>query len=403
MKTFAFARCLVPRLHRAAIGLAFAALAAGAAGAAHSQEVQGITDNEILLGSHQDLSGPAASLGVPIRDGIRFAVDEINAAGGIHGRKLRLLVEDNAYDPKKAVLATQKLVTQDKVFAMIGTFGTPTSLASMPVAIERGVPFLFPTSPTEAVFQPLSPLKFGLLSLYSDQTRAAVKFAYEKRGKRRFGILYQDDDNGQSYKKAVETQLKVHGLTLTETASYKRGETDFSSQMARLKAADADVVMLGISGPRETVAATSEARKLGWNVDFVAGPGASVNATIKLGGQAVEGLYVTFQFLGAAQAMTPVLRAAQDRYKARYGVEPSDGIPFGYIAVMLFAEGAKNAGRNLTPQTLSQGLEKVRNFTTVFEAPPVSYGPGDHAPPRTTIIMQVQGGKYVAVTGAVTY
>ncbi|MDO8595975.1 MAG: ABC transporter substrate-binding protein, partial [Sulfuricaulis sp.] len=89
-------------------------LAAGATvlavGAVHAQVVQGVTDTEILLGSHVDLSGPIASVGVPVRDGLLFAAAEVNAAGGIHGRKLRILVEDNGYDPKKAVLVTQKLL-----------------------------------------------------------------------------------------------------------------------------------------------------------------------------------------------------------------------------------------------------------------------------------------------------
>lgn len=382
-------------------------LAAGAvaltAGSALAQAVQGITDTEIVIGSHVDLSGPIAAIGAPIRDGMLFAVNDINAAGGIHGRKLRMLVEDSGYDPKKAVLATQKLLTLDKVFAMVGTLGTPTSMASMPLAIERGIPFLFASGPSEAMFLPLSPLKFGIITLYSDQTRAEVKFAHEKLGKRRFGVLYQDDENGQAFLRAVNAQLKIHGLAPVEVTTYKRGETEFASQMARLKAANVDAVMLGTAGPRDTVGPIAEARKQGLNVDMFAGQGASSNALIKLGGPSVESLFITFQFLHSAQEMTPALRVTHDRFKAQFGHDPEDGVALGYTDVMLFAEGAKNAGRNLTPQTLAQGLEKVKEFKTVFEGPPISYAPDNHAPPRSTIIMQVKGGKFLPVTGPVTY
>jgi ABC-type branched-subunit amino acid transport system substrate-binding protein len=121
------------------------------------------------------------------------------------------------------------------------------------------------------------------------------------------------------------------------------------------------------------------------------------------GGGAVERLSANFPFLNSAQPETPALRVALDRFKARFGNESGDGIAMGYMQVMLFAEGAKNAGRALTQQTLTQGLEKVKDFTTVFEEPPISYAPGNHAPPRTTIIMEVRGGKYVPVTGPVAY
>lgn len=373
------------------------------AGPACAQPVQGVSDKEIVIGTHIDLSGPVVSSGVPIRDGMLLAVEDINAGGGINGRKLRLIIEDNGYDPKKAVLATQKLLTQDKVFAMVGTFGSPTSLASMPLAIDRGVPFLFAGAASDSTYTPLHPLKFGMLTPYGEQTRAEVRYAYEHLGRRRFGVIYQDDDNGQSFLRALETQLKVHGLTPVAVTSYKRGEIDFSSQIARLKAANADVIILGTAGARDTAAAVLEARKQDLKADVMAGIGASTNAVVKLGGPAVEGLYATFQFLNSAQPPSPELSAILDRFKVRFGREADDGVALGYTIVALFAEGAKNAGRDLTPQTLTQGLEKVKGFRTVFEGPPISYSPTDHGAPRATIIMRVEGGKYVPVTGPVTY
>lgn len=365
-------------------------------------QVQGVTDTEIVLGTHQDLSGPLASIGAPFRDGLILAVEEVNAAGGVNGRKIRLVVEDNGYDPKKAVLATQKMLAQDKVFALISTLGSATSTASMPLALDRGVPFLFAGSASESSFLPYHPLKFALSTPYAWQTRAGVKFAYETLGKRKFGILYQDDDSGQSVLRAVEEQLAVYGLKLVESASYKRGEIDYSAQIARLKAGNLDVLMLG-ANVRETAAAEIEAKKQGWPVDMIAPTGAASTATLKLGGAATEGLYVTAQWLNSAQEPTPEVLAIKARYRARFGHEPEDGISQTYASIMLFVEGANNAGRNLTPQTLAQGLEKVKNFQTAFEAPPISYAPNDHAPPRGAYILKAQGGKYVKAIGPINY
>jgi ABC-type branched-subunit amino acid transport system substrate-binding protein len=392
MRIHLFKNCL--SLLRGSL-LALAGLAACQAQA----QVQGITDTEILLGSHQDLSGPLASLGAPFRDGLILAAEEINAAGGIHGRKVRVVVEDNGYDPKKAVLATQKLLTRDKVFAIIATLGTATSTASMPLTLDRGVPFLFPGSASEATYLPYQPLKFAFTTPYGPQVGAAIKHAYEKLGKRRFGILYQDDESGQSVLRSVEEQLKGHGLSLLERTSYKRGEIDFSTQIARLKAANVDVVML-MGNTREAASAKTETKKQGWPVDMMAGSGASSAATIKLGGEAVEGLYVSGQWMNSAQEMTPALQAIRDRYKARFGQDMQDGVNQTYVSMMLFAEGARNAGRNLTPQTLQQGLERVKNFKTVFETVPISYAPGNHMPPMDALIMQVKGGKWVLVSSA---
>lgn len=365
-------------------------------------EVQGVTDSEIVLGSHLDLSGPAASLGTAFRDGLIFASEEVNAGGGIHGRKIRLIVEDSNYDPKKAILATQKLLSQDKVFAVMLTLGAAHSTASMPLVLERGIPFLFPASTAESTYAPFHPLKFAFTTPAGDQARAAVKYAYEKLGKRRFGILYQDDDTGLSALKAVEDQMKVHGIALIERTSFKRGEIDFSSQIGRMKSANVDVVMIA-ANVRETASAEIEAKKQSWSVDMIGNQGASTNATIKLGGPAVDGLYVTTQFMSATQEMTPALSSIMDRYKARFGRNMEDGVGYAYTAMMLFAEGARNAGKNLTPQTLSAGLEKVKNFKTVFEAPSISYAPHDHSPPKATIIIQVKNGKFAQVTGPITY
>ena len=135
---------------------------------------QGVSKNEIVIGSIQDLSGPIAGFGKQVRLGMMLRVDEINEQGGIHGRKLKLLVEDSAYDPKKAVLAAQKLVNQDKIFIMLGHIGTAPNLAAMPVQFEKNVINFFPVTAAREMYEPFHRLKYSFAATYYDQIRIAL-------------------------------------------------------------------------------------------------------------------------------------------------------------------------------------------------------------------------------------
>ena len=136
--------------HRLISALAVLALASGSALAQNSN--QGVSKTEITLGSIQDLSGPIAGFGKQVRQGMLLRVDEANEQGGIHGRKIVLKIEDSAYDPKKAVLAAQKLVNQDKIFAMVGHIGTAQNLAAMPVQFEKNVINFFPVTAAREMY-----------------------------------------------------------------------------------------------------------------------------------------------------------------------------------------------------------------------------------------------------------
>src|ERR1700716_4057198 len=171
-----------------ALGLAVGALALSHLPAAAQNKVtnEGISATEIVIGTHQDLSGPIKVWGVPVSNGMKMAVEEINAAGGIQGRKLKLILEDTGYDPKRAVLASQKMVERDKIFAMIGPMGSPTVLAAQDILFDAGVLQLFPLTAAEFTFKfdtakPQERLKFNNLLPYVESTRAALKYMMEAR------------------------------------------------------------------------------------------------------------------------------------------------------------------------------------------------------------------------------
>ena len=203
-----------------ALGLAVGALALTHLPAAAQTKVtnEGISASEIVIGTHQDLSGPIKVWGVPVSNGMKMAVEEINAAGGINGRKLSMILEDNGYDPKKAVLASQKMVERDKIFAMIGAMGSPTVLAAQDILFDAGVLQLFPLTAAEFTFKfdpskPQERLKFNNLLPYVESTRAALKYMMEAKNSKKPCIMHQDDEYGKNVLDGFTQQLeamKVH-------------------------------------------------------------------------------------------------------------------------------------------------------------------------------------------------
>jgi ABC-type branched-subunit amino acid transport system substrate-binding protein len=376
--------------------LAVAGLAVALAGAALAE--QGVTDDEVVIGTHQDLSGPITFWGVPVKNGMQMAVAEINAAGGVHGRTLKLVVEDSGYDPKKAVLATQKLLSRDEIFVMAGAMGTPTVLASMPLVLRQGLPHVFPLTAARQMYEPFDRLKFALVSTYYHAMRTGTKWMVEEKGKTRVCALYQDDEFGLNGHRGVLDQLAAMGMELVAETTYKRGATDFSSQIARLRAENCDLVTLE-SVIRETVGSMAEARKIGWEVDFLVNQAGYAPEVVMLGKEVVEGLYgMGFTPIPYRDTATPEVQAWMERYTETFGTEANIQAVVGYQVIKLTALGMENAGRELTVDSFVAGLEQIRDYTDMFGSTPVSFGPERRLGSETTFMNRVQGGRWVRLS-----
>ena len=144
----------------------------------------GVTDDEIVIGTHQDLSGPIAGWGIYVKMGMEMAVKEINAAGGIYGRKIRLVVEDSAYNPAQAIMVTNKMINRDKVFMFIGNMGSPTAGATKPIISRKKIPQMMPLTAASLFFDPYDRYSFGGFTPYYDQARILTKYFVEKKGKK---------------------------------------------------------------------------------------------------------------------------------------------------------------------------------------------------------------------------
>jgi branched-chain amino acid transport system substrate-binding protein len=363
---------------------------------------QGISDTEIVVGTHQDLSGPIKGWGVPVANGLKMATEEINAAGGINGRKIRLIVEDSGYDPKRAVLATQKLIEKDQVFSMIGAMGSPTVLAAQDIVLDAGVTQLFPLTAAEFTFK-LDPakaqdrLKFSNLLPYVESTRAGLKYIVEWKHSKKPCIMYQDDEYGKNVLDGFTRQLAAMKVEPGTTTSYKRGATDFSAQVARMKADGCDLVVLG-TVIRETIGAMTEAKKLGWTVDFLGALPTAVVEIPALGKDAVEGLYsVALTEIPYEDTATGKVKDWLINYKKMFGTDANSQAIVGYNAMETFAFYANLAGKDLTGQKLLAALESGQEFHDIFGSPAVKFSPTNHLASEVTLVQQVQNGRWKVI------
>ena len=194
-----------------------AALATALIGPAMAADsVRGVTDNEIVIGTYTDLSGVTAMWGVNNTNAWRMVFDETNAAGGINGRKIKYIVEDNQYQIPRSIQAANKLINRDNVFLMAANGGTPMNNATMPDQLAKGVPNVFPLTSARSMYEPFHKLKFGLLSSYYDQMRSLVKFLVEKKGKKAICAMSQDTDFGRDVMAGVYDELKSLNVKLAD-------------------------------------------------------------------------------------------------------------------------------------------------------------------------------------------
>src|SRR3954447_23363999 len=363
---------------------------------------EGISASEIVIGTHQDLSGPIKVWGVPVSNGMKRAVEEINGAGGINGRKLRLVIEDSGYDPKKAVLASQKLIERDKIFAMVGPMGSPTVLAAQDILLDAGVMQLFPLTAAEFTFKfdpkkPQERLKFNNLLPYVESTRAALKYMMELKNPKKPCIMHQDDEYGKNVLDGFTQQLEAMKVQPASITSYKRGASDFSAQVAKMKSDGCDMVLLG-TVIRETIGAMGEAKKLGWDVTFLGATPTNVLEVPALGKEAVEGLYAAAGFeIPYEDTARGKVKDWLVNYKKMFGTEANTQAIIGYNAIMTFAHYVNKAGKDLTGQKVLDSLESGDKFLDIFNSPPTKFTKTDHLANTITQVQQVKGGRWVLV------
>ncbi|MEO8297341.1 MAG: ABC transporter substrate-binding protein [Burkholderiales bacterium] len=358
----------------------------------------GVTKTEIVIGTVQDLSGPIAAFGKDTLDGMKLRIAEINEQGGIHGRKLKLLSEDSGYDPKRAVLATQKMVNLDGgIFAMTGLMGSAPAIAAMPVLLDAGVVSFMPMSSARPMFEPVHKLKFGFSQPNFDGQRSNAPRLFKTSKSTKACILYQDDEFGLEIFRGAEAGFKDIGISFTDVTTYKRGATDFASQVARMKQAGCDFVVMGTQ-IRETVGTISEMRKLGYNPTMVGSASTYTDLIPKLGGKAMDGLYADMwaKIPYVDDASQPV-RFWASKFKTMFDREATIFGAYGYMIVDRLASGLQKTGPNLTTEGFVKAMETLTIEPDMFGSPRLTFSPTKHIGSLSTRISQLQNGRWEVV------
>jgi len=357
-------------------------------------QTQGVSKNEIVVGSIQDLSGPIAGFGKQVRMGMLLRVDEINEQGGINGRKIKLLVEDSKYDPRNAVLAAQKLVNQDKIFAMVGHIGTAQNMAAMPVQFQKNVVNFYPITAARQMYEPFHKLKYSFAATYYDQMRIIVPMLAKEKGAKKVCTMYQDDEFGLEVKRGAEDGLKAAGMTLAVETSYKRGATDFASQMQKLQAEQCDLVVMGTI-IRETIGGIATAKRLGFNPTFVGSSASYTDLIHKLGGPAMNGLYaaMTVQHPYLDSASQP-LRFWANKYQTKFTEEPTVFSVYGYGAIDAFIRAATKAGPNLTTESFIKAMDTMKIPPDIFGSAEMTFSATKRLGSDATRLSQITDGRW---------
>ena len=334
---------------------------------------QGVTDTQVLLGQSAALSGPAQELGKDMQLGATLYFNYVNANGGVNGRKVVLKTLDDGYEPPRAVENTKKLINDDKVFALFGYVGTPTSQAVMPIFTEAKVPYVGAFTGAELLRNPLNRYVFNVRASYFDETEAIVQHL-TAMSIDRIGVFYQNDAYGQAGLEGVTRALKKRNLQVAAKATVERNSVDVKKAVAEMsKDTPQAIVMIGAY--KGCAAFVKEMKAAGsnptfWNVSFVGS-----RALAKELGPEGRGVQVSQVVPFPWDTSLPVVkeyRKLMDEAKA----EPGFGTLEGFIAAKVMVEGLKRAGRNLTRESFIKAMESLEPYDAGgFK---VTYTPDNH-------------------------
>ena len=317
----------------------------------------GVSSDRILIGQAAVFSGPAAQLGIQVRNGILSYFNYVNERGGVNGRKLELVTEDDGYDPARAPAASRKLIEEKKVFALMGYVGTPTGVAHLPVVTQAKVPLVGMFTGAEALRVPFNRYVFHVRASYYDETEKIVEQVVSTGGKR-ISVFYQDDAYGQAGLKGVEIAMTKRGLKINSLGAFERNTLKVENAVKTINASQPDAVVM-IGAYAACAAFIKQMKAIGsgatfYNVSFV-GSKALANALGKEGVGVAISQVVPFPWGSAV----PVVRE-YETLSAKSGYKEYDfGAMEGFLMAKVMVEGLKRAGKNLTREGFIDTLEKM--------------------------------------------
>jgi branched-chain amino acid transport system substrate-binding protein len=371
-----------------------------AASATAKPVVPGVTDTEVVVGSWGPQSGPAGAYGVIDRT-IDAYFKMINDQGGINGRKIRFIYEDDGYQPAKTVAAVKKLVEEDKVFALVGGLGTPNNAAVMDYLVQNNVPHVWPATGTTMLAVPLKKNIYAVQLNYTTEATLATQYALDTMGAKKIAVFYQNDAFGKEGLDAVQAELKKRNLPAATGVSYETADTNFSAQALKLQTSGADTVIL-YAVPKPGGSVIAEMGKIGYAPKLLASSTLNDPSIFQLAGTASNGMLLEAYLPAFDDTSNPKIVEFQ-AFMAKYAPKEQLGgfAEAGYTYGQVFIEALKRGGKELTRESFMANLDQMQNFTGSL-LPSLSYSPTDHAGVKAAYFQAQKDGKFVTVTGYIT-
>jgi branched-chain amino acid transport system substrate-binding protein len=361
------------------------------ASAAHA--TQGVTDTEIVIGSNGDLSGIFAAFNVGAIKAAQQVFEDVNAKGGINGRKIRFVVEDHGYQVPKAVQNFNKLVNSDQVFAMILNLGTPHNIAGFPIMQSKKVANVGPLTAARQMLEGDITYKYSGFSSYYDQLRAGVQYLAKEKDAKAVCAMYIPSDFGKEIEEGAKDEAEKLGLTWAAETTHKPDEQDFVGSIQKLREAGCDIVATAL-GVRQTIVAFGTAKKLGWtDVSFIGSSAGFNTAVAKVPEGVTEGYYAAagWSDFEARLEEAEVAEWAQ-AYQAAHGEPVGTAAQLGYGAAKTLVRALEEAGEDLNPDTFRDAMEGIAFYDAINDVE-LNYGE-DHQGSNLVVISQIRDGMW---------
>jgi branched-chain amino acid transport system substrate-binding protein len=362
--------------------------------------VQGVTDDEILIGSSLALEGHAGYLGTQTLRGALAYINFINEQGGVHGRKIKVVAYDDGYDPQRCVFNTQKLINEDQVFALFNYVGTPTSVKIIPIVEEARIPLLGLFTGAHVLREPFKRYIINVRASYYQETGAMVKHFVEDLDIRKVAVFYQYDEYGFDGLRGTELALNAYDLAPVATGSYIRGTLDVEDGLDRIIASDAQaVIMIGTYDPCAKF--IKLARSKGFNPIFHNVSFVGAEELARQLGEEGEGVIVT-QVVPPPEApeVRTLLWGADEYNTLLKKYYPDDAISIvgleGYINARVLVEGLTRAGRDLHRETFIDAIDSIQDYSLGI-ANTLTFAPDDHQGLERVYFTQIRNGRFVLI------
>jgi branched-chain amino acid transport system substrate-binding protein len=364
----------------------------------HAQGTPGVTEKEILIGSCSALEGPSHFLGTETVNGAKAYFSMINDAGGVDGRKLRLISYDDSYDPAKTEACFNKLMDQ-KVFALGFFVGTPTAVKYVPMAETNKIPLVGLFTGAQTLYVPMRHWVVNVRASYFDETREQIDGLWEKLGYRKIGVIYPEDAFGAAVLEGVKAALKAHGAEPIAVGSYQRQTAQVGGAVDTVKAANPEAVV--VVGPSNTVAPILRlSHAKGWKPLFLTVSFVGTDDLISEAAADAEGMVIT-QVVPPYYLTDLKTVALFRRSLSKYipSAQPNFVSLEGFVDAMVMVEGLKKAGKELTREGLIRGIESIHEMDLGLGPQLIlDYSAKDHKGFDHVIPTVIRGGRAVPFT-----